>query len=56
MKSRIMKLATAAVITTAALVAIQQSGSWTDKAMPAYTDILGNVQKYNLNVEDHHSG
>lgn len=41
-----MKLATAAVIITAALVAVQQSGSWMDRAIPAYTDVLGNVRKY----------
>jgi len=40
-----MKLATAAVITTAALVAVQQSGSWMDRTIPAYTDVLGNVRK-----------
>lgn len=46
MKSRIIKLATVTVITTAALVAIQQSGKWMDRAIPAYTDVLGNVRKY----------
>jgi hypothetical protein len=46
MKSRIIKLATVTVITTAALVAIQQSGNWMDRAIPAYTDVLGNVRKY----------
>ncbi len=45
MKSLIIKLATAAVITTAALVAVQQSGSWMDRAIPAYTDVLGNIRK-----------
>jgi len=46
MKSRIIKLATAAVIITAALIAVQQSGSWMDRTIPAYTDVLGNVRKY----------
>jgi len=46
MKNRIMKLATVAMITTAAIVAVQQSGSWMDRAIPAYTDVLGNVRKY----------
>ena len=46
MKSRIIKLATAAVIITAALVAVQQSDNWMDRAIPAYTDVLGNVRIY----------
>jgi hypothetical protein len=46
MKSRIVKLTTFAVITIAALVTVQQSVSWTDRANPAGTDVLGNARKY----------
>ena len=46
MKNRIIKLATAAVITTAALIAVQQSGSSIDRTIPASTDVPGNVRKY----------
>jgi outer membrane lipoprotein-sorting protein len=46
MKSRIMKLATATVIITAALIAVQQYGSSMYRTIPAYTDVLGNARKY----------
>ena len=46
MKSRIMKIAADAVIVTAALIAVLQSGSSIDRAVPAYAKVSGNDQKY----------
>jgi outer membrane lipoprotein-sorting protein len=41
-----MKLTTIAVIATAALIAVLESGSWMDGAIPADAVVLGNVRKY----------
>jgi hypothetical protein len=46
MKSQVMKLAVAAVIITAVLIAIQQFASSIYRAVPAHADVFGNVLKH----------